>query len=87
MYHIIFLVAINLHFFLGVFFHFIIGVDNEERHELIIQKDVYKRQPHTDAGSCAGRKWACVSGHGARGTDVAGDNERKTAAGRGEDPA
>ena len=27
MYHIIFLVAINLHFFLGVFFHFITGVD------------------------------------------------------------
>lgn len=35
MYHIIFLVAINLHFFLGVFFHFIIGVDSDFRCDAI----------------------------------------------------
>ena len=47
MYHIIFLVAINLHFFLGVFFHFIIGVDTARMKELQEELDKDKSKAVT----------------------------------------
>ena len=43
MYHIIFLVAINLHFFLGVFFHFIIGVDTNPASKSSMQLTTMKK--------------------------------------------